>query len=260
MQETLTLAQAQEKYGKSEGAPFERLHKIFDVMIDEKLYPVYSIPGYEHELGKSNGCPETWWLDWSDYEETIDDDGDTEEPCVRELIPYIDKGAHRICWEIRYRQFNRMKYKWDEWDMRNGGKCEMYANGKLVYSFFSREIGYALSRAQSLETILLEHPFDFLNQEKENGRKIWYYGLPATVRINDSYPGEIGIVPDYSYMDKKEWWKELKKKKEKITPKDYKKEEDDLCDEDEFNEDMRMDTWISHGDALWDGMIWWFRD
>jgi hypothetical protein len=58
MKEALTLVQAQEKYGKSEGAPFERLHKIFDVAIDGKLYPVYSIPGYEHELGKSNGCPE----------------------------------------------------------------------------------------------------------------------------------------------------------------------------------------------------------
>ena len=54
MKETLTLAQAQEKYGKSEGAPFERLHKIFDVAINGKLYPVYSIPNYEHQLGKSN--------------------------------------------------------------------------------------------------------------------------------------------------------------------------------------------------------------
>lgn len=259
MKETLTLAQAQEKYGKSEGAPFQKLHKIFDVAINEKLYPVYSIPGYEHELGKSNGCPDTWWLDWSDYEATSDEDGDIHEPCVRELIPYIDLGAHRICWEIRYRQYNTMKYKWDEWDMRNGGKCEMYANGKLVYSFFSREIGYALSRAQSLETILLEHPFDFLNQEKENGRKIWYYGLPATVRLNDSHPGEIGIVPDYSYMSEKEWWKALVKKKEKITPSDHKKSQDDQLDEDDFHED-RFSSWINHGDALWDGMIGWFRD
>jgi hypothetical protein len=152
-----------------------------------------------------------------------------------------------------------MKYKWDEWDIRNGGVCEMYANGKLVYKFFSREIGYALSKAQSLEVTLLEHPFDFLNPEKEAGRKIWYYGLPATIRIGVE-PGEIGIVPDYSYMSKSDWWKELKNKKTKITPEGYKKDEDDFMDDDDFNENMRTGGWINHGDALWDGMIWWFRD
>ena len=32
MQETLTLAQAQEKYGKSEGPLYQKLHKIFDII------------------------------------------------------------------------------------------------------------------------------------------------------------------------------------------------------------------------------------
>ena len=41
MQETLTLSQAMEKYHKPDSAPFERVHKIFDIMIDKKLYPVY---------------------------------------------------------------------------------------------------------------------------------------------------------------------------------------------------------------------------
>lgn len=257
--EHLTLTQALEKYENTEGAPIQRLHKIFDISIDGKLYPVYSIPGYEHQLGKSNGCPDNWWLDWSDYEPHSDEDGDIQEPCIRELIPYIDLGAHRICWEIRYRQYNTMKYKWDDWDIRNGGKCEMYANGKLVYSFYSREIGYALSRAQSLQTILMEHPFDFLNPERMEGRKIWYYGLPATVRLNGSHPGEIGVVPDYSYIDKKDWWAELKMKKEKITPKDRVKSDDEQLDEEYFEENANS-PWINHGDALWDGMIGWFRD
>jgi hypothetical protein len=256
----LTLKEAKEKYGKSEGAPFEQVHKIFDILIDNTPYPVYSIPGYEHQLGKSNGCPDTWWLDYSDYEATSDEDGDIHEPCVRELIPYIDLGSHRICWEIRYRQYNRLKYKWDEWDIRNGGTCEMFANGKLVYKFSAREIGYALARAQSLEVILLEHPFDFLNQEKENGRKIWYYGLPATVRASNVHPGEIGIVPDYSYMSKEEWWDSLKEKKKKITPKNHKDTQDDSIEKEELEDDRRFESWISHGDALWDGMIWWFRD
>jgi hypothetical protein len=255
MKEELTLEKAKAKFENSG----EKVRRIFDVMIEGKLYPVYSIPGYEHQLGKSNGCPDNWWLDWSDYHETIDEDGEKNEPNIRELIPYIDRGTHRICWEIRYRQFNRMKYKWDEWDIRNGGVCEMYANGRLVYKFRAREIGYALSRAQSLEAILLEHPFNFLNPQEEKDRKIWYYGLPATIRLGCE-PGEIGIVPDYSYMSQKEWWDKLEEKKRKITPKDHKETEDDALDREYFDEDRRFESWINHGDALWDGMIWWFRD
>jgi hypothetical protein len=259
--EKLTLEQAKEKFGNTGGRPFEQVRKIFDIMIDKKLYPVYNIPGYEHQLGKLNGCPETWWLDYSDYDPIYDEDGDIdEEPYIRELVPYIDLGTHRICWEIRYRQFNTTKYKWDEFDIRNGGICEMYANGKLVYSFPSREIGYALSRAQSLESILIEHPFDFLNQESENGRKIWYYGLPATLKVSDFHPGEILIIPDCSYMTKEEWKEALKRKEEKIYPKDSVKKEDDIYREDDLDETFKFIDRINHGDALWDGMIGWFRD
>lgn len=250
--ERLTLEQAREKYNS--------VRKIFDILIGDRPYSVYSIDGYEHMLGKSNGCPDTWWLDYSVYETTIDNRGVLNEPHVRELIPYIDKGTHRICWEINYRQFNRMKYKWDEWDIRNGGICKMHANGKLVYSFYSREIGYALSRAQSLEVILLEHPFDFLNQEKENGRKIWYYGLPATIKTSSMNPGEIGIIPDYSYMTDKEWWDALEEKKKKVYPKNHELTEDDKWEKEGFEEDRQFSSWINHGDALCDGMIWWFRD
>ena len=232
--------------------------RIFEIMINDVPYQVYSIEGYEHEYGKWNGCPTTWWLDYSKYEESVGEYGDIESPYVRDLVPYIDKGVHRICWEINYKQFNSAKYKWDEWDIRNGGICKMSANGKPVYQFYSRDMGYALSKAHSLEVTLMEHPFNFLDQSSENGRKIWYYGLPATIRSGYN-PGEIGIVPDYSYMDKKDWWAELKNKKSKINPKDYNKNDEDNFDEEEFEED-NYSTLINHGDALWDGMIGWFRN
>jgi hypothetical protein len=61
-------------------------------------------------------------------------------------------------------------------------------------------MNHALSTAQTMEWKLLEHPYNFLNTEEEDGRKIWYYGLPATIRNNSFEAGEIGIVPDYSYM------------------------------------------------------------
>ena len=249
--ETLTLEQAKEKYNPC---------KIFDILIRDKPYTVYSIEGYDHEYGKWNGCPTTWWLDYSEYTETIDDDGDIQEPEINELIPYIDKGVNRICWEVRFKQHNYMKYKWDDWNLRSGGKCDLYANGKLVYSFFSRDMNHALSTAQTMEWKLLEHPYNFLNPEEDHGRKIWYYGLPATIRNTSFNPGEIGIVPDYSYMTESEWWGELKKRKTNITPEDYKKTDDDLMYDDNFEEDRRFSTWINHGDAFWDGMINWFRN
>ena len=93
-QQNYTLKQATEKFGKP--------RKIFDILIREKLYPVYSIEGYEHNLGKWNGCPDTWWLDYSVYHS----DNDYKVPTIRELIPYIDKGVHRVCWEVNYAQFN----------------------------------------------------------------------------------------------------------------------------------------------------------
>ena len=52
----LTLSQALEKYGvKKENTVGMKPHKIFDIMIYDDLYPVYSIEGYEHEYGKWNG-------------------------------------------------------------------------------------------------------------------------------------------------------------------------------------------------------------
>ena len=248
--ERLTLDKAKEKYNT---------RKIFDILINDKPYTVYNIEEYEHEYGKWNGCPTTWWLDYSEYDEYIDETGDLEEADIRELVPYIDKGVNRICWEVRFKQRNYMKYKWDDWDLRSGGKCEMYANDKLVYSFFSRDMNHALSTAQTMEWKLLEHPYNFLNSEEDHGRKIWYYGLPATIRNHSFEPGEIGIVPDYSYMSESEWWDELKKRKTNITPNDYKKNDDDEFDDESFEEDRRFSSWINHGDAFYDGMINWFR-
>ena len=251
MKEELTLEQAKVKYNP---------RKIFDILIDHKPYTVYDIQGYEHEYGKWNGEPETWWLDYSKYEATVDNKGNVlSEPMIYELIPYIDKGVNRICWEVRFKQSNRMKYKWDEWRLSSGGKCEIWANNKLVYQFFSRDMNHALSTAQTMEWKLLEHPYNFLNTEEEDGRKIWYYGLPATIRNSSFEAGEIGIVPDYSYMTEKEWWDELKKRKANVTPEDYIKSDDDEWENDLFEEDRSFSTWINHGSVFYDGMINWFR-
>ena len=244
-QQNYTLEQATKKFGKP--------HKIFDIQIGERLYPVYSIEGYEHNLGKWNGCPETWWLDYSVYHS----DNDDEVPTTRELIPYIDKGVHRVCWEVNYRQFNSTKYKWDEWSIRNGGICTIKANGKEVYKFHWRDLGGALAEAHSLINKISEHPFNFINPKEEIGRKIWYYGLPATILLGYE-PGEIRINPDLSYMTLDEWWNELEKRKSNVKPPNLTQNEDDLLDAEHFAEHKDYGS-INHGSVFYDGMINWFR-
>ena len=245
---TMTLSQAREKFGKA--------RKAFEIMIDDTPYVVYDIDGYEHQNGKWNGTPATWWLDFS-------------SPAVkgeitpeRNLVPYVDIGVNRICWEVRFKQSNYAKHKWDEWDIRSSGQCQIYANGRLVYSFGSRDVAYALSKAQYLMVNLMEHPYNFLNPEGERGRKIWYYGLPATVEPSHCH-GEIRIVPDYTQMDQEEWWKEYAIRKKPIDlPKEGEEWETERQDremeEERFRETRDYGT-INHGDALWDGMINWFR-
>ena len=253
MQETaklvrMTLSAAAEKYGKP--------RKIFDIMIDDMPYPVYSIDGYEHPNGKWNGCPDTWWLDYSDH--PIKGEITPE----KELVPYIDKGVNRICWEVRFKQKNYSKFKWDDWDIRSSGQCQIYANGNQIYSFGSGSVEYALAKAQYLMVNLMEHPYNFINPEEERGRKIWYYGLPAT--IEPGYDrGNIKVCPDYTQMDQDQWWEQYQIRKNPIDlPKgdeEWETERQDReMDEEDFRETKSYGT-INHGDALWDGMIKWFR-
>ena len=249
MTKKYTLQQAKDEFGE------KNVRKLFEIRIYEKMYPVYSIKGCEHNLGKYNGCPDTWWLDYSQYDTEI---GDPE----RELIPYIDKGVHRICWGVEYQQHNSSKFKWDEWNIRSGGICKISANGKPVYKFHYSDIEGALAAATNKINNLVGHPFNFINPEEEVGRKIWYYGLPATILLGYEV-GEIKINPDYSYMTKDEWWNELEKRRTNVYPKDriYKNDDKEMEEmEKEHFEEYKDYGTINHGSAFYDGMINWFRN
>jgi hypothetical protein len=248
MGKELTLSEAKEKY---------RVRKAFVISIEDKPYQVYNIEGYEHKIGEMNGTPTTWWLDYSS------DPVRGEVTPERPLIPYVDKCTNRICWEIKFKQRNYMKHKWDDWDLRRSGTCEILANGKKIYSFGSFDVGYALSKAQYLMVNLMEHPYDFLNPENEIDRKIWYYGLPAKVKPSDCYPGEIRIIPDCTDTTPERWWKEYENRRKTVDFKSEKNEtewekQDREMDEQDF-EETKSYGMINHGDALWDGMINWFR-
>jgi len=214
------------------GITVQKRSLVFQILIEDEPYNVWDIPDYEHDDGKWNGCPTTWWLEREGM-----------------LYPYVDKGVNRICWEINYKQNNTSKFKWDNLSIGSGGKCTIKANGQIVYQFFSRTPEHALTKAQTLLYELTEHPYNFFDQAKEKGRKIWYFGLPATIRPSHM-PGEISIVPEYSNELKKEdWWRLYKERKNPINDSTNL---DDIDDWEDYEE-------IGHGDALWDGMIGWFR-
>jgi len=220
------------------------MRQLFEVVIRDKKYDVYSIEGKEHQ--GYNDMPKTWWLYFTDKvpEGTlppIDSD---------HFVPY-SSSIERSCWDIRFKVVNTHKVKWDEDRFSYHTNCEMWWNGKLIYSFRSGKIEFSMAKAQYLMVALAEHPYNFFEQEKENGRKIWWYNLPAFVKPSDSYPGEIGIIPDYSEIPKEEWWKIYKERS--FRP------DDDFPSFDREEEGYNSD-FINWGDAFSDGHINWFRN
>lgn len=235
------------------------MRKIFDIYINDKPYPVYDIENKHHNLGRYNDSPTTWWL--------LFDNDHAEPKLINEmeenskLIPYLDRGVHRICWEINYKQTNYVKYKWDDYDLRASGECILKANGREVYKFRTSDIMYAMSNVQVLIGKIISHSYNFLEPEKDDGRKIFFCGLPAFV-YKGYEVGEIRIKPDYSKLNKKSWWK--KYNFYNSHHETYAELPDDESEEDyevfmSESLDYQDNDEINWGDALQDGKIWWFR-
>jgi len=148
--------------------------KIFDIVVNGRLTGVWDRPEHLHELGKWNGCPETWWLKYVGRE-------DEDEEVSVDWIPFIDKGTNRAAWDIRIKQGNTLKYKWDDWDIRKTGYVEIFLNNRQVDEFGFGDIAYAFSKAQYRTFEMSEHPFNYFDPESEVGRKIYYYGQAAII-------------------------------------------------------------------------------
>lgn len=212
---------------------------LWYVIVDDKPCPVYDVPNRHHWHAIWNGGVSTWWLKMGGS-----------------FHPWPDRYAHRICFEYILKEYNRSKYKWDEMDIRKGVTVTINANGKPFLSFGAGSTEYAFAKAQQIVVQAMEHPYNFLNPEEEKGRKIYFYGLPATVRPS-SHAGEIGIVPDYSVgVGKSEWWRLYKLRKAPVGG-DPDKEWADM--EAENTAEHEHDDYINWGDALSDGNINWFR-
>jgi hypothetical protein len=165
------------------------------------------------------------------------------------LVPY-HSFIERFCWDIKIYQKNFTKEKWDKTIFRSQTVCEMRCNGTLVYSFTttgsSDGMSFAFAKAQYLQTILVEHPFNFLEPEKEQGREILFYGLPAQVEIRQGYEKwKINICPLYTEHTKEKWWKLLI---ERSSASDEERED---------WEEYKESDYINWGDALSDQHIKW---
>lgn len=229
------------------------MRQVFEVIIRGKAYDVFSIDNREHD--GDNDVLKNWWLYYSDrLPEGIFPPHDSEN-----FVPY-SKSISRLNWDIKFTQSTSTKEKWGETRFSNHTQCEIWCNGKLVYAFTStggmEGMSFAMAKAQYMQTMMCEHCFNFLDAQKEHGRKIWWFGLPAVVGIRDSSSKwEITIIPDYTTgISKEVWWDEFKKRRSNLG---QKIDEDDMQVFDD--EDVQRD-YIYWGDAFSDQHIDWFRN
>ena len=231
------------------------MNKLFQVIIENRPYWVWSIEGKEHE-GLNNTIP-TWWCYFSEEELP---EGVTPAIDSPDWVAY-DCDMNRTNFEITFKQRTTTKEKWGETRFRNSTWCEMICNGKPFYQFPTsggdRGLSFAMAKSQHLIVQMSEHPFNFYDPQSEHGRKIYWYGMPATVRVwKEKEPWLIGIDPDYTEVPKEQWWDEYEKRSKPFIPK-----VDDDWDEMEKEEmeENKTDGWINWGDALSDQHIDWFR-
>ncbi len=211
---------------------------LWYVKLDKTYCPVYDVPGYHH-YGRENGDVDTWWVQYGSS-----------------MHPYSDRHTNRICFEYNFREYNSTKIKWDDLRINRGVSVTITANDKPFYQFNAHKLDYAFAKAQTLVVQMMEHPYNFLTPEEEKGRKIYFYGLPATVRPS-SHPGEIGIIPDYTTgIAKSEWWRMYNLRRQPVggePDKEWAEIEASDAEENEHND------YINWGDAMSDGNINWFR-
>jgi len=203
---------------------------VSHTMVDGRLMRILTM-SEEHELGPINGQPGSWWLEYKP----------THPEGEVEYIPWVDIGTYRPCFRVEVVESNYTKEKWGDVQIRGSVSCRIYANKLLAYSFISGSFEYALARASTLKTELLEHPIGgfLMGQESLVGRRVWYKGQPGVItEFIDG--GNVSIESDgIDYFDMKEPW---------MT------EDHDL----EWAEE-----WAELGTVIADVLsdkIWWFRD
>jgi len=230
------------------------IYKLFTVYINTKPYNVYNIEYKEHY--GYNDTPKTWWL----YYNEVPILDLLPNPDDKAFVPFNCKSVIRRLWKFEIEQHNTTKHKHDNIDFRNSVMVKMFCNDKLVYKFFTigTAIDFALAKIQYLQVILSEHPYNFFEPETEEGRKIYWYGLPATIKTGYDV-GEIIIVPDYTTgLSPIKWFGEYQRRAKPYQQKNEKSDLEEIDDEEYFDEQRAQE--INWGSALSDQHINWFRN
>jgi hypothetical protein len=153
-----------------------------------------------HSLGGRHG--ENNWYCYPLYRRTNPDDirGEPdyewfdEGPTPNNLLEYSGRAVN---WSISFEETNYLR----KGEMREGGRCTIWRNGKKFYEVGGREMNYALASAQQIVMRLQEHPINFWSRKWKDeliGRKIWYNSDPCIVRDIIEDQGCIMIEPDKS--------------------------------------------------------------
>ncbi len=198
---------------------------ITEVLIRGNKYELWQLNDREpHDTGTLNGESGLLWVkESSDYDNLF---GEFEEK--KDWIPWLDGSGNRDCWEIHIKDGNSMKFTHTNYRIDKHTSANISINGKHVYEISGREFDWCYNKARSiiyeLKGLIYVIGINLKDTNKEIGRKIYYKGLPSTIKqiyIN----GTMDITPDYTDIEKDTWWNEI------VEPwyDDYAIEDLDLC-------------------------------
>lgn len=92
--------------------------------------------------------------------------------------------GHRILMQIEFETYNYLKTSYLSGnEIRKGGECKIYLNGKICYTFGFRDIFEALLMARSKLHDLTSLPVQLWQDNYDNliGRKVYYKNKPGVI-------------------------------------------------------------------------------
>ena len=203
--------------------PYDQILPLdWDIVVNHRPHKAYQLEGYYHSVGSR----------WDDVWCCPRD----ENPCKENLIGYA---ADSVCsWGIEVKENKYRNYKHE--DVESSFGIIITRNGDHFYDFTCRDMSYGIAKAQTLITMIKEHPINFSSFEFEKqliGRKIFYRDQPAIIRSYIHGQCCVMIEPDKTLIDK-------------FSKPCWAYEDGDW---DPYEQELKADCLEDHN-------IWWFRD
>lgn len=163
-----------------------KAHKLnWDLVIKNKPYDVYRIPGFIHCIGGKYGENDYWCCPRD------------EEPTYDNLIEF---NGEPVRWAIETRSNNYITSKWGETEVNHSYWIIITRNGEQFYEFGCNNLPYGLAKAQVLLTEISEHPiyFNEIDYDKRYmiGRKVKFRDEPGIITHYFKDQGAVMIEAD----------------------------------------------------------------